>query len=119
MSWEVRRGRTAAASPAFSPTPSPQHVTCGARNDHEVLPRRPVGDVATVERDQLVDGPRRRSLELPHARQAWPMLVALAPDPGYKPVLLRDERARTDQAHLPGDDVEQLRQLVEMGAAQC
>ena len=33
-------------------------------------------------------------------------------------VLLEDERPRADEAHLAAQDVEQLRQLVERGAAQ-
>ncbi len=84
----------------------------------QVEAERAAVDVLQVERDSLVEADPAPGVRLPEAGQARhdrqpaevPRLVDLD--------LVRDRRTRADQAHLAADDVDQLRQLVQVRSAQ-
>ncbi len=75
-------------------------------------------DVVEVEFDLVLDGNLAASLYLCPTRDPWSnveaALLAIVPQFGL-PLL---EGARADQAHLPEQDIEQLRHLVEGAFSQ-
>src|SRR5215213_11654373 len=92
-------------------------VRAAAREDREgrleenrdVEPDRPVLDVEEIEPHQVVEGEVRAAGDLPQARDPRQDEVAL-PVPVLETFVVADgERPRADEAHLPSEDVEQLR----------
>ena len=79
---------------------------------HSRAPRSTVAGYATDERDVAAPG------HLPQAGDAGGDVEALLRPAAALPRLLDPERARPDQAHVAGHDVEDLRQLVEAPAPQ-
>src|SRR5215212_7679437 len=89
----------------------------GAEEDLEVEAERPGADVVEVEADHVVEGDLAAAADLPEAGDP-----GHRPQPPVLPVLVLvdlggDRRARADQAHLAPEDVQQLGQLVDAGAA--
>src|SRR6185437_10727824 len=97
---------------------SPKHYDRGLRDDLEVKREAQMIDVPRVERELALPRDFVASVHLRPSREAWFDVEAL-PLLGVVPRdVLHQERARPDDTHLAGEDVEQLGQLVEARAAK-
>ena len=83
----------------------------------EVLDDRPVVDVVEVEAHRVVPRQVAAPGDLPQAGHAGADVEAPLDVGRVAPHLGRQGRAGTDEAHVAGDDVDQLRQLVDGVAA--
>lgn len=90
----------------------------GLKQVHEVDPDGPVADVPSVHGDALFVGGVAAAAGLPHACDAGQDHAVLAEVVAVALDLLRDNRARADEAHVAADDVPELWQLVEAGLAE-
>src|SRR5688572_8962849 len=85
----------------------------------EVQPERLVLGIADVEPDHLVERRAAAAGDLPQPRDAWLGFQHSTKVPRFVAVhLVRKRRAWADERHLALEDVPELRQLVETGAAQ-
>src|ERR687887_2433174 len=89
-----------------------------AREDLQVDPGGAVVDVPAVELDPVLPRQLRATVDLRPARQARLDLEPAALSRRVALDLVGKRRARADQAHLPAQDVPELRDLVEREAAQ-
>lgn len=85
----------------------------GLEQVHEVDPDGPVADVPGVHGDALFVGGVAAATGLPHAGDPGQDHAVLAEVVAVALNLLRDNRARADEAHVAADDVPELWQLVE------
>src|SRR5262249_2379765 len=90
----------------------------GPEQDAGVEQRAAVVDVVDVELDPLLPGDAGAALDLGPAGDARADLVAAALVRRVIDHLGRDRRAGADDRHLAAQDVEQVGDLVERGAAQ-
>ena len=97
--------------------PRRRHVARRAQQELEVEPERPVGHVEVVDPDHLLHR-HARAEHLPGTGHAGREVQPAAVEAEHLRVLVGDERPRADEAHLAAQHVEELRQLVERGAAQ-
>src|SRR4029079_16079640 len=89
-----------------------------ARQDREVEAQAPAVDVLEVESHPLLEGQVVAPTDLPQAGEARSDAQTAA-EGTVKALGLPDrKRPRTHEAHVAEQDVEELRQLVEAGAAQ-
>src|SRR4029079_10905309 len=109
------RQTTRAASVRAVP---PHHRGHGACEELEVPPQRPRRRVEQVEADHLLERDLGAAVDLPEAGQAGRDRRAPAEAARDLRVLGLDEGAWADQAHLAAQDGDELRQLIERGAAQ-
>src|SRR5690606_31750314 len=98
---------------------TPQHRADRAEEDPQVEGERPVADILVLHPHDFVETPHVvATVRLPRAghpgHDAEPDEVIRVVDGDLR----RERRARTDQAHLTAQHVEQLRHLVETRAAQ-
>src|SRR5262245_33503476 len=120
-SCDVVPAPAAAGTPrsALAGTGTPKRGRQGAEQDPQVEPQRPVEDVERVARFLAGHVGHRALAHLPHPAETGPHLVAegakLRGELGQ--VVVR-ERPRTYQAHVPPDDVPELRELVDAEPAQ-
>src|SRR5882672_3716695 len=104
---------------------APQDDPHGLRDDPEVEAERPVSQIVEIEIDaapHLVEriGVAAEAVHLREARDAGPHLVPLhvaLDQPAVHLVMRHRVRPRADDAHAALEDVHELRQLVERGAA--
>src|SRR6185503_1027506 len=89
-----------------------EDVRDGPEQDLDVRPERPVDDVEVVERDHVLERDTGAE-DLPRAGHTRRQVETAAVPAGHLLVLVDDERARTDQAHLAAQHVDELRELVE------
>src|SRR5207302_4243319 len=89
-----------------------------AQDDLGVVPERPVGGVQVVGLDHLGQWRPRWPEYLPHARHARRERLAIAVASLDQLVLVGDQRARPDEAHLTLEHVDELRQLVQRASPQ-
>src|SRR5688500_6169865 len=89
-----------------------------AQQDLRVQPDRAVVDVLRVEAHDLLEvGHGAPAIYLPEAGKARSYLEAAEMVRLVRREVFHEEGARPDQAHIAANDVPQLRQLVERGAA--
>ena len=86
--------------------------------DAQVEPERTVVHVPDVERELLVPGQRVAPVHLAPARDTRPDLVATHLLGRVARQVLGKERARTDEAHVAGDHIEELGELIEARTPQ-
>src|SRR4051794_14656209 len=98
--------------------PPGQHVGDRPEGQLEVHPRRPARDVEVVDLDHLRERDSRRAEDLPVAGDPRRQIQASAVVARDLAILAEDERTGPDDAHVSLEDVEELRELVERGAAQ-
>src|SRR5437773_142766 len=84
----------------------------------EVAKERPPCDVEVIELHHLLERNAAAAVHLPRPRAPRLQIQALAAPRLHVPVLIQDQGPRADQAHLPTQHVEELRQLVERIAPQ-
>src|SRR5205807_3758964 len=89
-----------------------------SREQLDVAPKRPVGDVEVVQRHHFGEGDLASSEHLPEPCDPGSESEATAVPSDDVLVLIEDQRAWADQAHLVAEHVEQLRQLVQRPRAQ-
>src|SRR5215208_2221048 len=103
--------------PAVEPMARGDHADAG-REDEEVVAEGGLVEVGEVQLDPLVPGQRGAAVDLRPTRD---------PRPGVEPVALAlrvavdlhlDGGAGPDEGHLAAQDVDEVRELVERGAAQ-
>src|SRR5438067_245909 len=95
-----------------------EYVARRTEQQLDVGPERPARHIQVVDLDHLLERHAAAAEDLPRASHAGRQVQA-APAPAlYEVVLVDDERARADQAHLALEDVDQLRQLVEGSLAE-
>src|SRR4051794_16350328 len=111
----LTRGRLPAAASDALAAHEERHR---AQQDLDVGPQRPARDVEVVDLDHLGERDLRGAEHLPRARHAGRQVQAPSVQPGDALVLGAHKRARPDEAHLAGQDVEELRDLVERKAPQ-
>ena len=123
---EQRQRRAAVSSRHCRGPPAALRTAVGAAEqrqrrppqDLQVEQRRAVLDVPDVELDPVCPRQRRAAVNLRPAGQARPDVEPLALPLGVRVDLVAQRRPRPDQAHLAADDVPELRQLVDRGAAK-
>src|SRR5687767_11966940 len=81
--------------------------------DRDVEPDRPVLDVVEVEPHEVVEREVRAARDLPQARDSRQHEIALAVPRLELVVVAQRQGSRADQAHLAGEHVQYLGQLVE------
>src|ERR1700709_41123 len=89
-----------------------------AGHDDEVHDEGPVLDVIEVEPHRLFPGKVGSSADLPQAGEAGLDQQPATHICAVKLYLARQRWAGTDERHFPGDDVPELRELVERRAAK-
>src|SRR5580692_1213792 len=96
-----------------------KHCWNGAREDFHVKPERPFIDVFDIHLHPLLERDRIPAVNLPKAGDARTNTEA-APLPIFAEQLIvaHGHGARSDEAHIPLQDVPKLRQLVEAGSSQ-
>src|SRR5436305_11306979 len=90
-----------------------------AQHDLEVEPERPVLYVEEVEADHLVERESVAARHLPESSHPRLHVEPLAVPEFVCLDLIRDRRARADEAHVAAPGVGELRQLVEARAAEA
>src|SRR4051794_5410525 len=95
-----------------------EHDRNRPRQQQKIRGKRPLAHVLVVEPHHLVERDVVAADNLPEARYAGPD-VQPAPGPALDMlVLLRNQRAGPDKAHVAAENIDQLRQLVERMAAE-
>src|SRR5215207_3552577 len=90
----------------------------GSQHDAQVEPERPVLYVEEVEPDHLVEREAVAPRHLPQARHPRLHVETLAVPKLVRLHLVRNRRARADDAHVSAQHVQELRQLVQTRAPQ-
>ena len=89
-----------------------------AQDQLDVTPEAPVGDVQVVQHQHLRERHLAAAADLPEAGQAGGEVEPAQAPVVHELVLVRDQRAGADQAHLTAQDVPELRELVDGVLAQ-
>src|SRR3990170_6372311 len=82
-------------------------------DDRYIEPDRPVLQVREVEPDEVVERQAGPAGDLPEARHAREHRIASAMPSLEEPVVAKRQRARTDEAHLALEHVDDLWDLIE------
>src|SRR3954451_16090351 len=110
---------TAAAAESGSVrTARPEHRGDRSQDEPDVAPQTPAGDVQVVELRHFLERNVVPPEHLPQPGNPRLQLQALPPPFGDEAVLLEDQRPRPDERHLAGQDVQELRQLIERVPAE-
>src|SRR5439155_9542155 len=112
-----RASRPARDSPLVS-APSRKHGWERAGENGDVEPDRPVLDVVEVEPDEIVEAQVDAAGDLPEAGHPREHEIPLAVPREQLLVVANGKRPWADERHLAPEDVEDLRHLVELEAAQ-
>src|SRR5829696_5165692 len=86
------------------------------QQDVEIQRQRPILDVELIQLDRLLRGHPAAAIDLPPAGDPSQHLVSWAEQFEVRSDLVGGQGARADEAHLPLEDVPELRQLIEAEA---
>ena len=95
-----------------------QHDGNGSPDEDNVEPDVPVSHVPGIHLDSFVIGRIAAATGLPHAGDARADHIKVFNKGAVFFDFIADDGARSDEAHVPCQDVEQLRQFVKAGLAQ-
>src|SRR5437660_3291525 len=95
-----------------------EHDPHSAGEDLQIHPKREAGHVLPVVLHPLLEAAVRPTSHLPKTGDPWLHRETNRVREAVLLHLARQRRSRTYQAHLPPEDVQQLRQLVQAGTAK-
>ena len=117
-SSRVTATRCATGTSGLAPLSAEDGRDPGTQDDRDVEPDRPVLEIREVQPDQIVEGQAGAAGDLPETRDTGQHQVPLPMPRCEQLVVAERQRAWADEAHLPAQDVEHLRQLVDREPAQ-
>src|SRR5215212_9942422 len=97
---------------------APEYMRHRADQRLDVAPQGPIGPIEVVHLRHLMQRHARGAQDLPVAGHAGRHLETPPLPTLDLLILLRHQRPRADEAHFPGQDVEELRDLVQRSLSQ-
>ena len=85
----------------------------------KIKPKRPIVNILHIKLHPLVKGTMVAAIDLPKTRHTWTYTETAAVPVLMEVIIVPNrEGSRTDEAHVPQQDIEELRQFINAGFSQ-